>query len=474
MKRFIILFACIVATTLTTAFAKDYGVAFREAMIARDGDNLRVSFTIDSMRISTNDRVLLTPVIYDAMGHVKELKPIMLVGKQRNIYDQRAGNMTPNIERHIARKNSHYSYVDRVPYEDWMQYVSLSMSETLEGCCQTTTQVATNEGAVAKGLLAYYQMTPHFLATPLDYELSELEQYDIENPFLHPMEDYENRYDVLVKDRDNAAGKVLFKVGKSDIDMSMANNAEMLDLMTNAFRVIERDTSAILRKIVIAAYASPEGTLAFNTRLAAARAMSVQQYFLNVMDRPDPNLFELINGREDWVGLRQAVDKSTMPEKAQILNIIDSYSMEQEVRKTRLQQLNGGAPYKYMLENFYPPLRNGGYLQIFYEVQRKTAVSWTDSRGREVWIDPNLPRNQFVTAYNKSAGLLVDGNYEEVLTTLLPHKDDSRAWNYLGVAYMMKGDKASATSYFQKAQANGDKEAAKNLEEISWSNKIKM
>jgi hypothetical protein len=327
---------------------------------------------------------------------------------------------------------------------------------------------------VAKGLLAYYQMVPHFQAKPLDYELSELEQYDIDNPFLHPMEDYENRYDVLVKDRDNAAGKVLFEVGKSDIDLNRANNKEMLDLMTNAFRVIERDTSAILRKIVIAAYASPEGTLAFNTRLAQNRAMAVQQYFLNVMDRPDPNLFELINGREDWAGLRIAVEKSTMAEKAEILNIIDSYSMEQEIRKTRLKQLNGGAPYKYMLENFYPPLRNGGYLQIFYEVNRKTAVSWTDSRGREVWIDPNLPRNRFVTAYNKSAGLLVDAKYQEVLDTLLPHKDDPRSWNYLGVAYMMKGDKASAASYFEKAKAQGDQEAAKNLEEISWSNKIKL
>jgi hypothetical protein len=261
-------------------------------------------------------------------------------------------------------------------------------------------------------------------------------------------------------------------VASSDIDMTMGDNRKMLETMTGAFRVIERDSNAVLRKIVIAAYASPEGTLAFNTKLAAARAMSVEKYFLSVMDNPDPNLFELINGREDWDGLRNAVVKSNMDDKDAVLKIIDSYTITQEIRKTKLKQLDGGAPYKYMLENLYPPLRNGGYLQIFYEVQRKAVISWTDDKGRQLWIDPDQPRNRFVTAYNKSVGYLVDGKYQETLDTLLPFKDDPRAWNYLGVAYMMKGDDAAATSFFEKAKAKGDKDAIQNLQELAWKNKV--
>jgi outer membrane protein OmpA-like peptidoglycan-associated protein len=350
-----------------------------------------------------------------------------------------------------------------------MQYISLAMSETLEGCCTTLTKYPSD--AVAKGLLLDYTPTPHFSVKPMQYQLSELEKYDINNPFLHPMEDYGKRYDVLVKNRDKAAGKIIFKQGKADIDMSYADNQKMMAAMEEAFRVIENDSNASLKKIVIAAFASPEGTLAFNTKLAASRGEAVKQYFISIMQHPDASTFEIINGREDWSGLRNAVESSDMMDKEEVLKIIDGYTINQEVRKIKLKQLDGGAPYKWMLENLYPPLRNGGYLQIFYEVQRKAAMSWTDENHHQVWIDPESPRNKFVTAYNKTAAFLVDGKYDEAIKTLLPYGSDSRTWNYLGVAYMMKNDNNTAALYFEKAKANGDPDAAQNLEELKWNRK---
>ncbi|MDR0892678.1 MAG: hypothetical protein LBN24_08690, partial [Mediterranea sp.] len=365
-----------------------------------------------------------------------------------------------------------FTYTDQFPYEAWMQYVSLALSETLEGCCHSFTKLPTKP--VAAGILLNYKPTPHFNVTPLQYQLTELEKYDIDNPFLHPMEDYDKRYDVLVKNRDKASGKIIFKQGKSEIDMDYSDNRRMMAAMEQAFHVIERDSNAVLKKIVIAAFASPEGTLAFNTRLAAARGESVKQYFISIMQHPDASTFEIINGREDWSGLRAAVENSNMDEKEEVLKIIDGYTINQEIRKIKLKQLDGGKPYQWMLENLYPPLRNGGYLQIFYEVQRKARMSWTDSKNRQVWIDPESPRNKFVTAYNKAAAYLVDGRYEEALQELLPYGKDSRTWNYLGVAYMMKNDNDTAALYFEKAKANGDPDAALNLEEVKWSKKAAM
>ncbi|MDR0962484.1 MAG: DUF3868 domain-containing protein [Mediterranea sp.] len=469
MKRFILLSIFLIAA-VSFAVAQDYDVAIRNAVVAKEGDKLKVSFTMEDIDISSRYRALITPVIYDGTGQMKELKPVLLVGKNRNTYDKRSGNTTPNIERHVVKKHANISYTDYVTWEDWMQYVSIAISETIEGCC-TTVHKAPNE-AVAEGLLTYFNKHPYYNIKPLPYELSELEKYDIDNPFLHSMEDFDKRYDVLKKNRGQGSAKIVFKVGSSVIDLGMADNQTMMSKMLGAFRVIENDSLAVLRKIVIAAYASPEGTLAYNTKLAAARASAVEEHFLQNVKGLDANMFELINGREDWDGLREAVEASEMEAKADVLKIIDSYSMEQEIRKTKLKQLDGGKPYKYMLENLYPPLRNGGYLQIYYEVQRKASLSWTDEQGRQVWVDPDSPRNRFVSAYNKSIGLLVDGSYKEALDVLLPYKDDSRSWNYIGVAYMMIDENTTAASYFQKAADNGDTDALRNLEELKWDNKV--
>ncbi len=83
---------------------------------------------------------------------------------------------------------------------------------------------------------------------------------------------------------------------------------------------------------------------------------------------------------------------------------------------------------KYMLENFYPSLRSAGYVQVYYEIDRKATVATavTDAYGRTTWVDPDSPKNRCVTAVNKSLGFLVDNNYEEAMKLLMEFKDDSQ------------------------------------------------
>ena len=102
--------------------------------------------------------------------------------------------------------------------------------------------------------------------------LTELEKYSLENPFLHPVEDYPNRYDILFNERDKGTSVVQFKVGSHMIDMNIPGNKELLNAVGKAFRLILDDPNASLKQIVIAGYASPEGSLAFNTALAQKRA----------------------------------------------------------------------------------------------------------------------------------------------------------------------------------------------------------
>jgi hypothetical protein len=360
-------------------------------------------------------------------------------------------------------------YTDSIPWEDWMQQVSIAVSSRENSCCSAVQKLPVGEPI--ENLLTCWNKIPHYELQPLHYVLSELEKYDIANPFLHSMEDYDQRYDILKHYRSEGTAKIVFKVASDVIDLSLGDNQTVMDRMVDAFRLIENDSLAVGRKIVIAAAASPEGTLSFNTELAQKRVEAMCNYFCKNMHLSH-DMFELINLREDWDGLRTAVVASDLLEKEEILSIINAYTIEQEIRKTKLKQLNNGKPYKWMLENLYPSLRNGGYLQIYYEVKRDQSLFWTDEWGRQVWVDPDSPRNRFVTAYNKSLALLNDHQYGETIDLLLPYQNDARSWNLLGVAYMMMNKDERAANFFMKAAESGDENARSNLDEVKCYAKV--
>ena len=452
-------------------WANGYTVSIKNTKVRKSGDQVLVDFQIDPGKFPQNYRITVVPIIYNDQYQAKTLSPITLVGKKKNMVDRRSDQVLGNRRILTPRNSPMLDYSASIPFEEWMQMVSVSVYQVGEGCNE---QYEIPRQMIAEGKLLYYNVTPFFNTAKLDYELTELEKYDLENPFLHPMEDYNKRYDILLKDRDKGTSKVIFKVGSAVIDTDFAGNGDVLNAVGKAFDLIENDPNAILKHIMIAGYASPEGSLALNTRLGHERAEAVKVFLQARMKQPQDELFELYNGREDWDGLRELVEKSDMEDKAEILNIIDSYTIEQEVRKTRLKEFKGGAPYRYMLENFYPPLRSGGYVQVYYEIDRKASVSTAvvDDQGRTTWIDPDSPRNRAVTAINKAIDLMVAHKFDQALAMLAEFKDDPRTWNNIGVCYMMKGDYVEADSYFLKASHNGDADAVKNLEQTGWAQRV--
>ena len=102
-------------------------------------------------------------------------------------------------------------------------------------------------------------------------------------------------------------------------------------------------------------YASPEGNFASNLTLSDNRAKTFASYLKEEYNVPNSKM--KVSGKgEDWEGLKKAVAKSEIGAKNQIIDIItktsDVYS-----RKAKLENLNGGSTYSYLLANLYPPLR---------------------------------------------------------------------------------------------------------------------
>ena len=163
---------------------------------------------------------------------------------------------------------------------------------------------------------------------------------------------------------------VTFRQGAKVVDPTYKDNAATLDNIVSTIREIEGSSDSRIARVVIAGFASPEGTAAVNDRLARERAEAIRNY-LTGNSGVRAEQVDLYNGGVDWHGLRKMVAESDMPDRDRVLDIIDNTPVWDAQRNTgrhgELMRLSGGEPYRYMLRNFFPDLRNAAYIRAYYE-----------------------------------------------------------------------------------------------------------
>ena len=126
-----------------------------------------------------------------------------------------------------------------------------------------------------------------------------------------------------------------------------------------------------------------------------------------------------------------------------VLRIIDTEN-NPDRREKAIKRLNGGRTYAYIKDNLLHDQRNSGYVQIYYD--------YVDDKAAPV--------------INRASELINQGKYDEALTLLKKVENDKRAYNALGVAYYMTGNKALGMEYMRKAANEGNAQAAGNIRQL--------
>lgn len=410
-----------------------------QRVIERD-DKVYVTFTLMAEKIKSNNRLVLTPVLYNG-DKSKSLKPIVIAGRNRTIIDKR--QLAPIALR--TGKNQRIPYNITVSYEDWMSDISLRIDRKVESCCAE--QVLSSQTIVQDRPIRYDVILPKIEL--INVELSPLKQMDIDLPFLAPISEYaafKQHTDVM---RAKGALIVRFGQGRNIIDPSYEDNAKSLEQIAKVLELIAEDTNASVGKIVLAGTSSPEGLAKFNDLLAQKRVQALRDY-LNETTRMDIHLVESINVGEDWVGLRQMVEESDMQYKNEVLHIINTVSVMQD-REKQLMNLKWGRPYTYMMEHFFPKLRNAGYIRIFYEL---------------------TPDMEFEKA-NQAIELCNNKEYLDALTRLDGVKRTATTEYVSGVCYMMLGEYDKAEASLNRAIKLGNTEAPIHLQQIQRLRMVK-
>lgn len=362
MKRIVSMLILSLFSAGSVLAQTDVKTTISNLSIKKVDDAVHVSFDALIPQLGSNYQLRLTPLLFND-SQSKSLTPIVVMGKKKAAVNRRhQKDVDESNNWVVGKKNRLISYKLSIPYEPWMNKLSLSINRTIQGCCE---QVLLAPYSAVSNQLIDHHVEPIFSTDTVKPKLSALQQFDQTAPFLYPATDYDRRYEIFEQQREKGALIVYFKQGSWVIDAAYKNNRQTLIQVKKVLDLIEADPRASLKKIVIVGLTSPEGTLASNDLLAQKRAASLKD-FVDGQLKYDPDLFELINGSEDWGGLKALVENSRMPDRVQVLEIIEKFAVTNG-REHQLMNLKRGNPYRYMKEHFFPQLRNAGYIQIYYE-----------------------------------------------------------------------------------------------------------
>ena len=173
---------------------------------------------------------------------------------------------------------------------------------------------------------------------------------------------------VLAEERaDSLSLKVYFRQDVSSLELDYRGNALMLGKFVTDVGKMMADPSFKIQDIEIRSSASPEGAFAHNKKLSRKRGLVLKEYLQNALVLPDDKFFVNAVG-EDWLGLREKVERNSVPDREKILEILDRHSdfvngsPESDIGspKKELMDLNGGKTWFWLLENIYPDLRSAG------------------------------------------------------------------------------------------------------------------
>lgn len=160
-----------------------------------------------------------------------------------------------------------------------------------------------------------------------------------------------------------------FRFDRTLVEYDYMDNPRTLD----EFRVLFSDTLCVssIDTITITSYASPEGAVRYNTRLAQRRAIAVKGYLIWKYPHLDQFRIVIRPQGEDWTGLRQLVKAdASVSDRDDVLEILDKVS-DTERCKVLLRRLNCGYAYKYINKNLLPKLRNAAVCMV--RMKEKTA-----------------------------------------------------------------------------------------------------
>lgn len=172
------------------------------------------------------------------------------------------------------------------------------------------------------------------------------------------------------QDRDSSKTEqfiIHYRVNEIELDADYMDNKAQLHRIRHYFT-----NSPRIDSVTIYSWASPEGGIKLNTYLSRERGKNAKKLLLSYS--PDSSKFnagkiKLSPIAENWDGLEKIVEERYFRhDRDKVLQILRTKGISDETRKWRLQQLNEGITWKYLIRRYMPELRAATWICVWTEV----------------------------------------------------------------------------------------------------------
>jgi len=232
---------------------------------------------------------------------------------------------------------------------------------------------------------------------------------------------------------------IKFLIQQSNLRASETSSQEVKDLQA-AIKDANNDEKKAINKLEVAGYASPDGGLDLNTKLANARQENAQKFLAKGMKKDKVNA-EIASDitAEDWEGFQKAMEESNIQDKNLVLNVLRMYN-DPEEREAQIKNLS--AVYKNIAEEILPALRRSRMILTIDLIGKsdEEIVAFFNNDPAQLSVEEMLYAATLME--NKKAV------YTKV-TEMFPQ--EYRGWNNLGIEYFKEGNVAEANRCYAKS-----------------------
>lgn len=249
---------------------------------------------------------------------------------------------------------------------------------------------------------------------------------------------------------------IRFLINQANLRQSELKSQAVADFNKN-LNAANADSSRVIEEINISSYASPEGSLDLNTRLAENREKNTSAYLQNQLKKDKITEFGELTAQftpEDWEGFQKLVGQSNIQDKDLILSVLSMYK-DPEQREKEIR--NFASVFEVLADEILPQLR---YSRITASVN---VIGKSDEEIAR--LAENNPSALTVDELLYAATLTNDNNrkkaiYQDV-TRLYPN--DYRGYNNLGMTQYINKDYEAALASFNQAAKRAPESSEVNM-----------
>lgn len=262
----------------------------------------------------------------------------------------------------------------------------------------------------------------------------------------------EDKYQYAIAQSKQAQIKYL--INQANIRTSELQSVSVQDFV-KTLREIKADAKGFqIDGLEVSAYASPDGKLDFNTKLAEKRQGTSTTYIKKELKNMalDAEVDSKYTA-EDWDGFQQLVAASNIQDKDVILRVLSMYE-DPEQREVQIRNLS--AAFSELADEILPELRRAR-LTLNYNI-----IGRSDDEIQAQYKEDASQLSVEELLY--AATLTDDASEKEAIykTTTKQYPSDYRAYNNLAELAYQKGDLASAKDYLQQALSKNSSAAEAN------------